>query len=145
MRGFIVSICLAVTLADCRRESASRPDASGLPTLSIGDVQTIEEQTGTPSVQFHVTLSAASELPVTVHYETEDGTAVADQDYRPASGTLIFPPHSNATQVFNVRIFVQTTTGSAKTFGATLSNAVNATVVQRRATATLKARTHLPS
>ena len=145
MRWLIVSICWAVNLSGCQRESAPHPEPAGLPTLSIGDVQLMEGQTGTPTVQFHVTLSAASEQPVSVHYETEDGTAVADQDYRPASGTLIFPPHGHSVQVFEVRISVQSSAAPAKTFVATLSNAVNAKIARRRATATLKAPTHSPS
>lgn len=53
----------------------------------------VEGNTGTKSVTFTVTLSAASDATVTVNYATADGTAtLAGGDYRAASGTLTFAP-----------------------------------------------------
>jgi CSLREA domain-containing protein len=61
------------------------------PTLSVNDVTF----TGADSLVqqgFTVTLSAASASPVTVHYQTADGTAIAGEDYTAVSGTLTFDP-----------------------------------------------------
>lgn len=53
----------------------------------------VEGNTGTKSVTFTVTLSIASDAPVTVTYATANGTAtLAGADYRAASGTLTFTP-----------------------------------------------------
>jgi Calx-beta domain len=170
MRLLILFVCLAVNCGGCHRESAqrmTRGSAEGhagaaLPVLSIGDAQIIEGKGGTPVVRFYVTLSAASMQSVTVHYATEDATALADRDYRPASGTLVFPPNSNAAQGFDVTIIGDAVASSPKTFAATLSAPVNASIAGRRASATigqsnrggerqprkldtLKARTHSPS
>ena len=62
--------------------------------VSIGGGGTVVEgNTGTKSVTFTVTLSAASDAPVTVTYATADGTAtLAGGDYRAASGTVTFAP-----------------------------------------------------
>ena len=64
------------------------------PLVSIsGGGTVVEGNTGTKSVTFTVTLSAASDAPVTVTYATADGTAtLAGGDYRAASGTLTFAP-----------------------------------------------------
>ena len=64
------------------------------PLVSIGGGGTVVEgNSGTKSVTFTVTLSAASDAPVTVTYATADGTAtLAGGDYRAASGTLTFAP-----------------------------------------------------
>jgi streptogramin lyase len=51
-----------------------------------------------------VTRSGALDRSATVQFATSDGTAEADRDYRPNSGTLVFPPGS-ASQTFTVRIF----------------------------------------
>src|SRR5262249_14805150 len=46
-----------------------------------------EGNSGTTAYTFHVTLSSASSTPVTVAYQTADGTATtADGDYQAASG-----------------------------------------------------------
>jgi hypothetical protein len=170
MRLLILFVCLAVNCGGCHRESAQRMTRDSaeshadavLPVLSIGDAQTIEGKGGTPIVQFHVTLSVATMQSVTVHYATEDETALADRDYRPASGTLVFPPNSNAAQGFDVTIIGDAVASSPKTFAATLSAPVNASIAGRRASATigqsnrggerqprksdtLTARTHSPS
>jgi ELWxxDGT repeat protein len=44
------------------------------------------------AARFRVTLSRAASEPVTVGYETADGTATAGADYDPRSGTLTFAP-----------------------------------------------------
>jgi hypothetical protein len=62
-----------------------------LPTLSIGDVTFHEGTAAAPGHgTFAVSLSAASTNPVTVHYATADGTAIAGKDYVAQSGTLTF-------------------------------------------------------
>jgi hypothetical protein len=64
------------------------------PLVSISGGGTVTEgNTGTKSVTFTVTLSAASDATVTATYATADGTAtIAGGDYRAASGTLTFAP-----------------------------------------------------
>jgi hypothetical protein len=62
------------------------------PSLTVSDVVVSEGHTGAATAVFTVTLSAASEQPVTVDYSTSNGTATAGSDYAAASGTLIFAP-----------------------------------------------------
>ena len=61
------------------------------PWLQIRDVTVPEGNTGAVAAVFTVTLSAASDRPVTVGYATGNGTATAGSDYQPAAGTLIIP------------------------------------------------------
>ena len=65
--------------------------AAPLPTLSIADADLVEEGY---IAEFAVALSAASEVPVTARYVTEDGTAEAGPggDYTHASGSVTFAP-----------------------------------------------------
>ena len=55
------------------------------PRLRIGDVTVTEGNTGTVTAVFTVTLSVASDQPVTVAYATGNGTATAGSDYQTAS------------------------------------------------------------
>ena len=78
---------LYATIAD-GAATGTITDADPTPTLSVGNATTDEGE----SLQFAVTLSAASALEVTVDFETEDGTAVSPADYTETSGTLTFKP-----------------------------------------------------
>jgi hypothetical protein len=62
-----------------------------VPRLAIGDVTVLEGNTGTTNFVFTVSLSAASDQPVTVAYATADGTARVGSDYAAAAGTLTIP------------------------------------------------------
>ena len=65
-------------------------DNDGTAALAITGPTLIDEGAGT--VTYTVTLSAPSSSPVTVRYNTIDGTATAGQDYTATSGTLTFAP-----------------------------------------------------
>ena len=70
---------------------------SGSPTVAL-------PEEGTTTESFTVTLSKESAKPVTVGYETEDGTAtVENDDYTEASGTLTFAP-GETTKTIEVQI-----------------------------------------
>ncbi len=72
---------------------------SSLPTLSIGNIAVTEGDVGTAIASFTVTLSAASDQPVTVTYATSDINAVAGSDYEAASGTLTFAPGETSKDI----------------------------------------------
>jgi len=61
------------------------------PYVSIGEGGTVfEGNSGTKSMTFTVSLSAAPDAPVTVTYATGDGSATAGGDYQTKTGTLTF-------------------------------------------------------
>jgi len=63
------------------------------PRISINDVSKYEGNGKTTAFTFTVTLSAAYDQAVSVHYATADGTAaVSDSDYVATSGTVTFTP-----------------------------------------------------
>ena len=78
---------LYATIAD-GAATGTITDADAAPTLSVDNATTDEGE----SLEFAVTLSAASGLEVTVEYETADGTAVSPADYTETTGTLTFEP-----------------------------------------------------
>jgi hypothetical protein len=68
---------------------------AGAPEITVNDASNFEfgplaNQGG--KLQFNVHLSVKAADPVTVHYKTNDGTAVAGVDYLPVDATLTFQP-----------------------------------------------------
>lgn len=112
-------------------------DDDAAPTLSIADVSQAEGDSGTTTMTFTVTLSAASGKTVTVDYATADGTAAAGSDYTSTSGTLTFTA-GETSKTFTVTIAGDTVTESDETFTVTLSNPANATLGTATATGTIQ-------
>ncbi len=98
------------------------------PTISISGVSVLEGNMDTAEAVFDVTLSAASEQPVSVNYSTADGTGtVADGDYQPASGTLNFAP-GETQKTITVLVNGDRRGEPDETLFVSLDNPVNATV-----------------
>jgi photosystem II stability/assembly factor-like uncharacterized protein len=75
------------------------------PSISIEDIHIAETNTGeTANAVFTITLSSAYIAPITVDYETVDGTAFSPDDYTAASGTITIDPgqsEANVTIIVN--------------------------------------------
>src|SRR6476660_718295 len=68
---------------------ASAPPAYAVgPVVSIGSASIFEGDAGNRTLYFNVTLSQPSASAVTVHYETTQTTATADDDYVNKIGNL---------------------------------------------------------
>ena len=107
------------------------------PTLDIKDITLPEGNAGTTDFNFTVTLSAASNLTVTVNYATADGTAtVANNDYQSASGILTFNP-GDLTKTITVKVNGDTVAEPDEIFFVNLSSAVNAIIKRTKATGTI--------
>jgi CSLREA domain-containing protein len=107
------------------------------PSLSINDVSTTEGDSGTKVLNFTVTLSAASSLPVTVGYATANGTATAPSDYVAIPLTsLTFDP-GVTTQMISVLINGDVNFEPDETFTVNLSGPTNATVSKATGTGTI--------
>src|SRR6185295_12716610 len=103
-------------------------DVAGNGTLSIADASVVEGNAGTTPENLVVTLSPPQAVPVTVSFTTVDGTAtVADNDYLPLSGTLVFGP-GETTQVVSVSVVGDLQVELDETYTVVLSNPVNATI-----------------
>jgi CSLREA domain-containing protein len=107
------------------------------PSLSINDVTLTEGDTGGKSAIFNVTLSAASNLSVSVDFATANDSASSPSDYLASNGTLTFFPGQVTRQIF-VTIIGDTTFEPDETFTVNLSNAVNATINRAVGTCTIK-------
>jgi uncharacterized Zn-binding protein involved in type VI secretion len=107
------------------------------PSLSVGDASAAERNAGTTTLSVPVQLSAATTATVSVDYATENGTATAGSDYTAATGTLTFRP-GEREKTIPVAVAGDTSIEPNETFAVALSNAVNATIAQGSATATIQ-------
>ena len=104
------------------------------PALSVADA-TVDEGPGAV-LGFAVTLDRARHAAVTVDYATGDGTAVADEDYTAASGTLTFKAGETAKTV-EVTVLDDAHDEGSETMTLTLSNASGARLGDSTATGTI--------
>src|SRR5204863_2745070 len=75
--------------------------------------------------------------PITVHYQTQDGTAtVADNDYIAASGTLTIPPKTILGNI-TVKVRGDTQFEPDETFFVNLTNPSGATIDKGTGTGTI--------
>ena len=109
---------------------------TGIPQLAIGDVSVLEGNSGTTNVVFTVSLSAASDQPVTVNYATSDGTATAGSDYVAAAGTLTIPA-GQLTGTITVLVNGDRLGEPSETFVVNLSSPTNATVIDGQGVGTI--------
>jgi Calx-beta domain-containing protein len=113
------------------------------PTLVISDVSTLEGNTGAHAITFTVSVSAASNQPITVAYYTAagayyttDSSASADSDYQAASGTLTIPA-GQTTGTVTVLVNGDRLAEPNETFFVNLSSATNATIVDGQGVGTV--------
>lgn len=64
---------------------------TGASAADVEDAKVKERNSGTTTCVLPVTLDPPSATPVTVHWSTADGTAVAGSDYQAGQGTIEFP------------------------------------------------------
>ena len=121
------------TLADSTGLGTIAADAT--PGLSIADAEPVAE--GRDAV-FRVTLRPATNHVVSVTYTTMDGTAVADADYTPVTGTLRFEPRET-TKTIRVPVLLDTMTEQSETFTVELSNPGGSTLADPIGVGTIRA------
>jgi hypothetical protein len=107
-------------------------------TISIADVSAPEGDSGTTPFTFTLTLSAPTTLPVTVTWDTSDGTAtVLDGDYVPVAGGLVTFAPGEVTQTLTVDVNGDIKWEPSETFLVDLSAPTNATLADNQATGTI--------
>jgi hypothetical protein len=111
---------------------------SGLPAISIDNVTQVETTAGQPTEYvFTVSLSKASNRPVSVNYATVDGTATAAAgDYVPVSGMLTFPPGQTTEQI-SVLVPDNLVPSNPEGFYVDLSGASHATIATAKGGGTI--------
>jgi hypothetical protein len=107
------------------------------PSVSIGDSAVREGPNGTTTLtSLPVELSGPSGLAVSVDFASNDGTATANTDYQPLSGTLVFAP-GDTSAFLTVSVFGDDLREGDETYSIDLMNSVNATIADGQGTGTI--------
>jgi Cellulose binding domain/Bacterial Ig domain/Calx-beta domain len=120
------------------------PPPVPLPTLSIANASVTEPASGTATESFAVTLSAASSTPVTVQWQTQDGTARVGADYQAASGTLTFAAGQTQQDVVVTIDHDSAAQPGSLAFSVDLASPSGATLATAQATGTITVPTPPP-
>ncbi|HJR07106.1 MAG TPA: Calx-beta domain-containing protein [Pyrinomonadaceae bacterium] len=114
-------------------------DAADTPAISINDVFVSEPPAaGTSNAVFTVTLSHPSNAPVTVDYQTADGTATAPDDYNAVTTTTLTFAPNETSKTITVTVNFDNLTEGNETFTVNLSNPTGgATIADGSGTGTI--------
>jgi subtilase family serine protease len=107
------------------------------PSISIGDAMAIEGDPNASQAVFPVTLSCPSEQPVHASFATEDGTAVAGEDYLPVSGVMTFLPGETSKSVV-VEVVDDPDSEPNEDFSVEISDAIGGDLRYSLATGTIE-------
>jgi diadenosine tetraphosphate (Ap4A) HIT family hydrolase len=115
-------------------------DDDAEPKINIGDVAVQEGNTGETNFVFSVSLTRPSSAAVSVHWTTQDGTAVGgnlpDGDYTPASGVITFGEKETKATV-TVQVHGDNTIEPDETFSVRLTQPLHATIQDNTGVATI--------
>ncbi|NBW27751.1 MAG: hypothetical protein EBR38_04185 [Flavobacteriaceae bacterium] len=98
---------------------------ASFPSISINDY-TVNENVG--SLLITVSLSASSSQNITVNFSTSNNTATNGSDYTTITGTLTFLAGQTSAS-FSIQIIDDLTFEPTETFNITLSNSINASIL----------------
>ncbi len=107
------------------------------PQISVTDIAVTEGNAGTINASFAISLSNPSSLPVSVQFNTSDGSAtIADNDYVGAAGTVNFTA-GTTLQAVQVAVNGDTKFEGNETFDLLLTSPLNATILDGTAIGTI--------
>ena len=111
-------------------------DNDTLPTITVQSTSIVEGDGEEKVAQFEVTLSEDSGTPVTVDYETLDGTAKAAEDYQETVGSLTFAP-GETRRFIEVSIISELVNEADELFTLRLEDPTNGTLDNSEAQGTI--------
>ena len=92
--------------------------------LSVNDLVIAEGSNGVVQANFNINLSSVQNETVSVDFATQDGSALAGQDYVSTNGTVTFAP-GERVKVIPVAVTADEAPEPDETFFLTLSNPIN--------------------
>jgi Calx-beta domain len=112
------------------------PSSGLLPSVMIGDATVVEGNAGSTSLVFTLVLSRAVSGPVSVAYDTVDGTAVRNSDYSTRGGIAYFAGNTFRTTI-SVPVFGDKEVEPNETMGIALVAASGARIAKTSAIGTI--------
>ena len=113
------------------------PDDVVIPVITINDVIVTEGDSGTSQAVFTVSLDQPTSELVTVQFHTENGAAIAGEDYQAVSGQLDFQP-GEMTKTISVPILGDSVIESNEGFQVVLDQVTGATLASATGSGTIQ-------
>jgi uncharacterized repeat protein (TIGR01451 family) len=110
------------------------------PAVTIRDTTVTQGTSTKASIAFTLNLSAASTVPVSVNYQTADGTAIGGQDYDPASGVVTIAAGSTSRQLSLAIIRTNASVQPMVSFFLSLTAVTNASLTRTQAVGSILKR-----
>jgi len=132
--ALVLSGAVSATIARAAGTATIRND--DLAEVSIGDATVAEGNAGVTNAVFPLSLSPAVPFPVTVGYTTASGTAKADEDFTPVTGSVTFAPRQTRATI-TVSVTGDPRVEPNETFSVVLSDASGATIARGRGLGTI--------
>lgn len=111
-------------------------DDDNVPSVNVADARALEPASGTALMLFRARLSRTSSHDVLFNYQTEDGTALAGQDYQAAAGTLTIPSGAMEASIA-ITLLPDPVVEADKYFSLLLSNPSQATLAREASIGTI--------
>jgi hypothetical protein len=108
----------------------------GNPAITIGDATLAEGDSGTTAYVFTVSLSKATSKRVSVNFATQDGSALAGEDFTAMRGTLTFA-RGQTSKTVTVLVNGDGSVEGDETFSVKMSRASNAFIRDARGVGTI--------
>jgi Bacterial Ig domain/Calx-beta domain len=133
------------TIADSQGQGTIQNDDVGPPptSVSIADVAQLEGNSGTTNFVFTVSLTNVTTQPVTVYYQTADGTALAGSDYV-YQNTSVTIPAGQLTGTIMIPVIGDTYLEADEYFYVNITSVTNASIFDGQATGTIMNDDMLP-
>ena len=113
------------------------PDDVVIPVITINDVSVTEGDSGTSQAVFTVSLDQPTSELVTVQFHSENGAAIAGEDYQAVSGELVFQP-GEMTKTISVPILGDSVIESNEGFQVVLDQVTGATLASATGSGTIQ-------
>lgn len=107
-----------------------------IPYMQVNSPKVVEGTGGTTTMNFNVTLTSPSTVPITVNYGTAGNTATSGTDFIATSGTLTFAP-GETSKAIPVAIVPDSVVESNETLYMALSGATNAYLITPKVAGTI--------
>ncbi len=129
----IITVLILICFGGCSKKGSS--GSASIPALLVMQVSQ-NRTTSNTVLKFPVSLNVVSSTDVSIDYTTVAGTAIANKDFIPVSGTLSIPANSLKASI-NVQITGDSLRQADLNFTLQLSNPKNCTLITNQVNATI--------
>lgn len=132
LKTLITCLVALAVISGCKKSSGTDGSTSGIAIANVSQSRSVSAT----MFRFLVSLDKAASQNVTVGYTTQAGTALANTDFKPVTGTLTIPANQKDGYI-EVEVTGDSTRKEDQLFFVQLNNPQNAVLSNSKATGTI--------